>query len=168
MVEKKLLLEKNRIEGIVDVGIIVISHFENPAKDSALDFLSDVLKWKRKCLIPTSTILGAYHILTQYLKVDKTSAYQALSKTLKTYSPAFYEDLNVELVLDSLTNALGYNVESWDGYIISLAKKFRATIYTIDMKLARKLKEIPVINPIPPNTFKKYNQWLKSKLKSKQ
>ncbi len=112
MVEKELLLEKNRIEGIVDVGIIVISHFENPAKDSALDFLSDVLKWKRKCLIPTSTILGAYHILTQYLKVDKTSAYQALSKTLKTYSPAFYEDLNIDLTLDSLTNALGYNVES--------------------------------------------------------
>ncbi|WP_457548813.1 hypothetical protein [Archaeoglobus sp.] len=165
MVNERLLPEKDRIEGVIDVGIIVISHFENPAKNSALDFLSDVLKWKRKCIIPTSAILGAYHILTRYLKVEKTSAYQALSKTLKTHSPAFYEDLSVEIVLDSLTNALGYNVESWDGYIISLAKKFRATIYTIDTKLARKVKDVPVVNPIPPNIFRKYNQWLKSKLK---
>ena len=157
---------KDRIEGVVDVGIIVISHFENPAKEVALEFLSDVLKWKKKCIIPTSTILGAYHIMTRYLKVEKVSAYEALTKTLKTRSPAFYEDISVDLVLNSLTNALGYNIESWDGYIVSLAKKFKAVIYTVDLKLMRKVKDVPVVNPIPEKTFKKYIKWLKKHLGS--
>ena len=134
---------KDWIEGVVDVGPIVISHFENP----------DILKWKRKCIIPTSTILGAYHILTRYLRVEKVSAYEALTRTLKTRSPAFYENISVEAVLNSLTNALGYNIESWDGYIVSLAKKFRAAVYTTDLNLMRRVKDVPVVNPIPDEVF---------------
>jgi len=149
---------------VVDVGVVVISHFENPAKEPALEFLSDVLKWRRKCIIPTSTILGAYHILTRYLKVEKTSAYEVLTKTLRTRSPAFYEDIDIEVVLDSLTNALGYNVESWDGYIVALAKKFKATIYTIDLKLIERIKDVPAVNPIPEDVFEEYNRWLRTRL----
>lgn len=156
---------KDRIEGVVDVGPIVLSHFENPARDAALEFLSEVLKWRRKCIIPTSTILGAYHILTRYLRVEKVSAYEALTRTLKTRSPAFYENIAVEAVLDSLTNALGYNVESWDGYIVSLAKKFRAAVYTTDLNLMRRVKDVPVVNPIPEDVFDEYNQWLRERLK---
>ena len=161
MAHEEIRFGKDRIEGVVDVGIVVISHFENPAKDTALEFLSDVLKWRRKCIIPTSAVLGAYHILTRYLKVEKTSAYETLTKTLKTQSPAFYEDVDVDVVLDSLTNALGYNIESWDGYIVALAKKFKATIYTIDLKLIKKVKDIPAANPIPEDVFKEYNRWLR-------
>ena len=101
MADEKVQFGKDRIEGVVDVGLIVISHFEKPAKDVALEFLSDVLKWKKKCIIPTSTILGAYHILTRYLKVEKVSAYEAFTRTLKTRSPAFYEDISVDTILDS-------------------------------------------------------------------
>lgn len=165
MADEKVRFGKDRIEGVVDVGLIVISHFENPAKEVTLEFLSDVLKWKKKCIIPTSTILGAYHILTKYLKVEKVSAYEALTRTLKTRSPAFYEDISVDTALDSLTNALGYNVESWDGYIIALAKRFRATIYTVDLKLMRKVRDVPVVNPIPEKIFKEYNRWLGAHLK---
>jgi len=165
MADEKVRFGKDRIEGVVDVGLIVISHFENPAKEVTLEFLSDVLKWKKKCIIPTSTILGAYHILTKYLKVEKVSAYEALTRTLKTRSPAFYEDISVDTVLDSLTNALGYSVESWDGYIIALAKRFRATIYTVDLKLMRKVRDVPVVNPIPEKIFKEHNRWLRAHLK---
>ncbi|RLI83509.1 hypothetical protein DRP04_01300 [Archaeoglobales archaeon] len=164
MAYKKIQLGKDWIEGIVDVGLIVISHFENPAKDIALEFISDALKWKKKCIIPTSTILGAYHILTRYLKVEKVSAYKTLTKMLETRSPAFYEDVSVDTVLDSLTNALGYSVESWDGYIIALAKKFKATIYTVDLKLMRKVRDVPVVNPIPEDVFEEYNRWLRARL----
>ncbi len=133
--------------------------------DAALEFLSEVLKWNRKCIIPTSTILGAYHILTRYLRVEKVSAYEALTRTLKTHSPAFYENISVEYVLNSLTNALGYNIESWDGYIVSLAKKFRAAVYTTDLNLIRRVKDVPVVNPIPDEIFNEYNEWLKERLK---
>ncbi|WP_456329963.1 type II toxin-antitoxin system VapC family toxin [Archaeoglobus sp.] len=156
---------KDRIEGVIDIGPVVLSHFENPAMDAALEFLSEVLKWNRKCIIPTSTILGAYHILTRYLRVEKVSAYEALTRTLKTHSPAFYENISVEYVLNSLTNALGYNIESWDGYIVSLAKKFRAAVYTTDLNLIRRVKDVPVVNPIPDEIFNEYNEWLKERLK---
>lgn len=146
--DEKVRPEKDRVEGVVDVGIVVISHFENPAKDAALEFLSDVLKWRRKCLIPTSA-----------------SAYDALTRTLRTRSPAFYEDISVETALDSLTNALGYNVESWDGYIVALAKKFRGAIYTVDLELARKVRDVPVVNPILEEIFEEYNRWLRERLK---
>ena len=142
----------------------MISHFENPAKNVALEFLSDVLKWRKKCIVPTSTILGAYHILTRYLKVEKVSAYEVLTRTLKTRSPAFYEDISIDIVLDSLTNALGYSVESWDGYIIALAKKFRTTLYTVDLKLMQKVRDVPVVNPIPEEIFEEYNRWLRIRL----
>ena len=66
--------------------------------------------------------------------------------------------------MDSLTNALGYNIESWDGYIVTLAKKFKATIYTVDLKLMRKVKDISAVNPIPEDIFKEYNRWLKAHL----
>lgn len=108
---------------------------------------------------------GAYHILTRYLRVERASAYEALTRTLRTRSPAFYENISVETALESLTNALGYNVESWDGYIIALAKKFRATIYTVDARLARKVRAVPVVNPIPDDVFKEYNRWLESHLR---
>ncbi len=156
---------KDRIEGVVDVGPIILSHFENPAKDAAIEFLSDVLKWRRRCIIPTSTILGAYHILTRYLRVEKVSAYEALMRTLRTRSPAFYENISVEAVLNSLTNALGYSIESWDGYIVSLAKKFRAAVYTTDLNLIRKVRDVPVVNPIPDEVFDEYNKWLRESLK---
>lgn len=164
MVHERLQPEKDRagIEGVVDVGLLVISHFENPAKDYAIDFLKDVLLWKRKCLIPVSAFLGAYHILTNYLKVERIAAYETLKKTLETNSPAFYTDLSCELAIDSLTNALGYRIESWDGYIVAIAKAHSAPlIYTVDAEMRRKVKDIHVINPIPEDIFKEYNEWLK-------
>ncbi len=74
----------------------------------------------------------AYNILTRSRKIiGIRSPYENAGSSI----PAFYEDISVDTILDSLTNALGYNVESWDGYIVALAKKFRATIYAVDLKL---------------------------------
>jgi len=59
-------------------------------------------------------------------------------------------------------------VESWDGYILSLAKAVGApVIYTIDRGLARKVKDLIVHNPIPREIFDKYNRWLREKLASR-
>ncbi|MHA1648624.1 MAG: hypothetical protein ACTSYB_00400 [Candidatus Helarchaeota archaeon] len=162
MVFSRVQSKKDRIEGIIDVGLIVISHFENPANDFTLEFLKDVLLWKKKCLIPVTTFLGAYHILTKYLGVEKVSAYEALKKTLNTKSPAFYTDISIEMVVNSLTNAMGYRIESWDGYIITIAKMFSAPIiYTTDGQLEKKVKDLHVLNPIPEKIFRQYNDWLK-------
>ena len=149
------------IEGIIDVGIVVIAHFENPARIHAFNFLKPILLWKRKCLIPTSATMGAYHIMTEYLGVDRLSACKALTKTLETKSPAFYEDISVDMVTDALEYALAYKIESWDGYIVSLAKNHGAVIiYSIDGELAKRVKDVEVINPIPGDVMRKYHDFV--------
>ncbi|MGB7001408.1 MAG: hypothetical protein WBE22_05270 [Halobacteriota archaeon] len=149
------------IEGIIDVGIVVLAHFENPARIHAFNFLKPILLWKRKCLIPTSATMGAYHIMTEYLGVDRFSACKALTKTLETKSPAFYEDISVDMVTDALEYALAYKIESWDGYIVSLAKNHGAVIiYSIDGELAKRVKDVEVINPIPGDVMRKYHDFV--------
>jgi len=157
--------EKDRIEGVVDAGLMVISHSENPAKNHALEFLKDVLLWKKRCLIPVTAFSGAYHILTNYLGVERVSAYEALKKTLETKSPAFYTDMNVDLAIEALTNAMGYRIESWDGYVAAIARSHSAPIiYTVDGKMKKKVKGLHVINPIPEDVFREYSEWLEKNL----
>ncbi|MGB3459323.1 MAG: hypothetical protein WBB08_08535 [Halobacteriota archaeon] len=81
------------IEGIIDVGIVVLAHFENPARIHAFNFLKPILLWKRKCL--------------------------------------------------------------------SLAKNHGAVIiYSIDGELAKRVKDVEVINPIPGDVMRKYHDFV--------
>jgi predicted nucleic acid-binding protein len=53
-----------------------------------------------------------------------------------------------------------------NGYLVCLAKNQEASIiYSIDGKLARKVKEVKVINPIPVEAFGEYNRWLSERLR---
>ncbi|HID91040.1 TPA: PIN domain-containing protein [Candidatus Bathyarchaeota archaeon] len=149
----------------MDTGIIVIAHFENPAQRSAVNFLSEILGMKVRCVIPTSAFLGAYHIMTRYIGVEAVAAFRALSKTLETRSPTLFTDIPIDLAIDALAYAGGYRVESWDGYIMALARAFNAPIiYSIDKGLSRKVKGINVVNPIPEEEFRAYCTWLRGKL----
>ncbi|MFP3946724.1 MAG: hypothetical protein ACLFVI_07450, partial [Archaeoglobaceae archaeon] len=123
--------------------------------------------WKNKYLIPNSAFLGAYHILTNYLRVERTAAFQALKNTLETRSPAFFADINTEIAIEGLTNAIGYRVESWDGYIIAIAKAHLAPmIFTTDSGMKKKVKDLNIINPLPQDVFKEYTEWLDKRLKN--
>lgn len=157
--------EAGPVEGVVDTGIIAVAHFENPAQMSTVDFLSRILAGEARCIVPTSMFLGAYHIMTRYIGVEGVTAFRVLTKTLETRSPALYTDVSIDLVVDALTYANGYRVESWDGYVVALAKTFNAPIiYSIDKVLAKRVREIKVVNPIPEEEFKTYNTWLREKL----
>jgi len=124
-------LSQARIEGVVDVSIIVLSHCENPAKQAALNFLEAVLIGKRRCVIPVTAFIGAYHILTRYLKVRRSEAAREIIKTLLLETDAFYPHVSRELAIEALATASDFNIEGWDGYLISLARMLRiSSIYT--------------------------------------
>jgi len=100
-------------------------------------------------------------VMTEYLGVEAVSAYRALAKTLETRSPAFHEDITAEATQDSLTYAQGYSIESWGGYLVSLARTHNAPIiYSVDKELRRKVKEVEVVNPLSTEDFAEYNRWL--------
>lgn len=152
-------------DGIVDVSILVVSHFDNPLRKAAMDFLRDVLLMRRRTALPLSSFLGGYHILTRYIRVNRHIAAKALRETLNSRSPAFYEDLKIEDAIDSIEYAEAFNIESWDGYMVTLALKVGSkTIYTLDKEL-EKVKGLKVILPFEEDDVKRYHKWLARKLK---
>ncbi|MCD6368325.1 MAG: PIN domain-containing protein [Thermoproteales archaeon] len=153
--------------GVVDVGLIVLSHCENPAKNEAIDFLEKIFLGEINAKIPVTGFIGAYHILTRYLKVEKEQAKTELLKTLELRHPSLISDVSVDHAITALKNAVRFKVEGWDGYLISLADSLGASIiYTIDRKLAR-VKHLSIVIPISRRTLQEYYQWIEEKLKDR-
>ena len=151
-------------EGVVDVSIIVPTCFENPLKEESISFLSDVLLQKRKTAIPVTALIGAYHIATRYLHIPRLAVKKVIQGILTSKSPALYPHVTAEIAADALDYATTYNIESWDGYLISLTRGLGSIIiYTLDMELS-KIKEITVVNPFPQEKVKRYHRFLKRKL----
>ena len=157
---------KTRIDGIVDVGLIVLSHCENPAKLEAIDFIEKVFTGEIRAVIPVSSFIGAYHIMVHYLKINPDEAAKELVDTLSLGTmDVFYEEISIESAVEALLFAREFKVESWDGYIVSLARKFETdAIFTIDKRLT-KVKGIKVIVPISEETLSEYHRWLRNRLK---
>ena len=152
-------------KALVDVGIIVLAHFRNPARKYAAQLLLDALTLKKRILVPINTYLGAYVIMTRYLKLRSDRVAKALLKTLSVESPAFYGGLPKAVAEKAIATALELNISSWDGYLIELAKTLGINkIYTIDEELARKVRDIEIENPIPRNVMKEYHQYIREKM----
>ncbi len=151
-------------EGVVDVGIIVTACFNNPLKEHSITFLRNILLQRKKAAIPVTSIIGAYHIATRYLRISRLAVKKILGELLATRSPALYPQVAIELALDALDYATYYNIESWDGYLIALAKSIgNSIVYSLDRELA-KIKEITVINPFPEDAVKRYHHFIKTAL----
>ena len=56
---ESMLCVKSDLEGIVDVGIVVIAHFRNPARKYAAQFLRDALTLKKRIVVPLIVYIGA-------------------------------------------------------------------------------------------------------------
>lgn len=155
------------IEGVVDVGVLVPLCFDNPLRKPAIDFISAILLLKKHAIIPLTSIIGAYHITTRYLKVEKLVVKKILTGLMKTSSPAFYSHITRELAQEALEYATYYSVESWDGYLVALAKSLGTNIlYTLDQEL-KKIKEMMIITPFPQEKVREYHNYLNSLIKKK-
>jgi len=107
---------RSGFEALVDVGIIVLAHFRNPARKHAAQLQLDALTLKRRILIPVSTYMGAYIIMTRYLKLRSVDVAKALLKTPSVESPAFYENLSKDIVEKAILSASELKVSSRDLY----------------------------------------------------
>ena len=148
-------------EAVVDVGIIVIAHFRNPARKYAAQLLLEALTLKKRVLIPVSAYLGAYIIMTRYLKLRRINVARALLKTLSIESPAFYEGIPKAFAEKAIASASELDISSWDGYLVELARGLgMKKIYTVDEELAKKVGDIEVENPIPRDVMSEYHQYI--------
>ena len=157
--------EKNRFEAIMDVGPIIISHTKNPAQDEGLEFFGKVLRGEIKCLIPVSVFMGAYIVMTKYLRVRRDLAARALKNTLSLNMPIFYEDIPRDIAIESLTDASILNISSWDAYIAEIAKFHNINmVYTLDIDNFKKVPWLKPVLPITLEKFLKYQEWIKKHL----
>ena len=154
------------LEGIVDTGIIVLTHFKNPAREHAARLLYEALTFRRRILIPLTTYLGAYIIMTRYLKLRRGKVARSLLETLSLNSPAFYEDVPKVIIERAVATASELNLSPWDTYLIELAKELKIpTIYSIDEELAGKARGIKVVNPIPQDVMREYHRYIEERLR---
>ena len=152
-------------EALVDVGIVVLAHFRNPARKYAAQLLMEALTLKRHILVPVSTYLGAYVVMTRYLKLRRDRVAKALLKTLSLESPAFYGNIPKTVAEKALASASELNISSWDSYLVELAKTLGINkIYTVDEELAKKVRDIEVKNPIPRKVMEEYHQYIREKM----
>jgi predicted nucleic acid-binding protein len=164
MSEINLDYSSMHVDGIADVGIIVTAHYDNPIQEKMIEFIEEVINEKKNVIFPLSAFIGAYHILTRYLRVSRYQAKTALKTTLELETPIFYPRIDTGIVINALDIASVYNIESWDGYILELANLFKTTyIYTIDKKL-QKIQDFEILCPVTEDDLKTYHSWLTNKL----
>ena len=152
-------------DGVVDVGILVPTCFENPLKEHSTTFIADVLTGKKRAAIPVTAIIGAYHVATRYLRAPRMTVKKVLGGILRTGSSALYGHVSPQTAWDALDYASTYLIESWDGYLISLARSLRSTVvFSLDEEL-HKVKEITLVNPFPREDVERYHDFLEKGLR---
>ncbi|MBI3022157.1 MAG: hypothetical protein HYY68_00340 [Thaumarchaeota archaeon] len=88
-----------------------------------------------------------------------------LREVLTSGSAALYPELSPTVAADALDYASTYGIESWDGYLISLARSLgRSIVYSLDEELA-KVAEITVVNPFRKENVRKYHSFIEGRLK---
>ena len=141
---------------------------KNPIQEEALSFLRRVLKLDILCLIPLSTFLGAYLVMTRYLRVNRYEAAKALTKTLSYDLPIYYEDIPRKIVVKALGDSARYSVESWDSYIAHTARTFGIKIvYTLDIDDFKKFPWLKPRLPIKKESLEIYHKWLRKNIASR-
>ncbi len=149
-------------EGVVDVGLLIVAHFPNPAQEEALQFLRKVLLREIRAVIPLSAFLGAYHIMTRYLNLQPPDIISELSHTLSVSPAALYEHIRQEDVIQALLYASSWRIQSWDGFVLALAARLGTrTVFSIDRELHRRAPDFTVVCPLKEETLQAYHQFLK-------
>ena len=147
-------------DGVVDICIIVVSLFYNPLYELAVEFISKILAREVNAAIPLTSIIGATHIVTRYLRIPFEEVERRVIKLLETESPAFYPHVSIASVMQSLDYALRYHIKPWDGYIVSLAKTIgMSTIYTFDKEF-EKVEGLRIKNPFPEEAMRRYHEYI--------
>ena len=154
------------IDGILDVSVVVPACFENPLKVDCATLVHDALTQKRRSLLPISSVIGAYHIATRYLRVPRTAVKRVLDDLLRTGSSSLYPYITAKTALTSLDYASIHGIESWDGYMVAIATELNAKfIFSLDEELKKKIKGVvTVVNPFDLDKVMEYHNFLNEKI----
>ncbi len=153
-----------RYKAIADVGPIALAIVENPAQNDALKWLNKVLKGEIRCVIPLSSIMGAFIVAVHYLRARPDDVADKLYSLVGIGEALWFSDLSLNRVRRSMRIAKNYLIDSWDAYLVTIMHDLGLRIvYTTDVNDFAKIEEIEPINPITEEKFAKLQKWLESR-----
>lgn len=95
-------------EGVIDVGVLLPSVFDNPPKEMKLYRVCAIRR--KACVLPISSVIRAYHNATRYLKIPRVPARKILGSILLSGSVSLYQDVDVEVANDGLDYSSTYGI----------------------------------------------------------
>ena len=145
---------------------IALAIVKNPAQEDALEWLDRVLKGEIKCVIPLTTIMGAFIVAVHYLGAIPREVAHRLELLVGVGKALWYADISIDRVKKSMRVASLYSIDSWDAYLVSIMRDLKLTIvYTTDVKDFEKIEGLKPTNPISAKKFQELQKWLRSKTK---
>jgi len=157
--------KETRYNAIADVGPIALAIVRNPAQEDALDWLTKILRGEIGCVIPLTTIMGAFIVSVNYLGAKPCDVAERLKMLVGAGKVFWYSEISVDIVKRVMKIAQSYSIDSWDAYLVWIMKKLNLEIiYTIDTSDFKKIEDIKPINPISPEKFKELQEWLRTRI----
>lgn len=118
---------------LFDVGVIVLAHAETPVQENALEYVREAIAGDIDAVVPRAAVLGAHHVLGNYLGYSNQEASTLLQNFLRASRIHWHDGLSESLVRDGLSRAGDANVGGWDGYYAQVAiEEGVNTVLTID------------------------------------
>ncbi len=158
-------------KALIDVGVLVLAlEKNNPIRQKYLGIIEKCVRGEIRAYIPYTVILGTYHVLTTRFKVKPSDALDILKTFMESRKIRWIVDMNHAIILRSLEIASKLGIESWDGYILALAKKYGiSVIYSIDTDLTKegKIEVRGLLSDDEKNLLDKYLRKLKETCKQR-
>ena len=156
--------EEIGFEAVVDVGPLAVCVVDNPVRDEALDWLTEVLRGEIRCVVPFSSVMGAHIVATSYLGADPCEVAYRLGLLVGVGEVLWFSDLSLNRVRRAFSLVERYGVDSWDGYLLTVMEDFDIhKIYTFDLEDFGKISGVKALLPISRKSFQKFMKWVKNR-----
>jgi predicted nucleic acid-binding protein len=117
---------------LFEVGALTIAFAGTPVSENALDYVRKGISGEISAVIPTTALLGTYHILRRRYNFPRNRAKNVVTNILDAHRIKWHSKVSVDELQNGLSSAQDHSIQGWDGYYSRIAQKYNATVLTID------------------------------------
>lgn len=123
---------------LFDVGVIALAHAGTPVSEPALEYVREAIHGDLDAVVPYAAVIGAHHILRGVYRISRKTATELLSNVLDARRIHWHGTLSESEVRSALSVAGENNIDGWDGYYATVARKTGvSTVVTLDTDFDR-------------------------------
>lgn len=147
---------------LFDVGVTALAHAGTPVSEKPLSYVRSAIAGEIDAVVPTTSIVGAHHVLRNFYEFTNGEASEVLRRFLDARRIHWYDDVGEDRVRAGLDIAGDANVDGWDGYYAAVARSEGVeTILTLDDDFDQ-IDGVSVEVVLSPAEFAELNDHLKN------